>query len=153
VSGVCAANLSVQAKLQPQDGVLCLACALPICPYYLLLCVWSRHCCCWQLLVTVTWQTRGCSLSWLGLHHACRMYSWQSTGPSTKQGRLQRLVSDVCAPNTGLKKYTRCICTKRWYGFACADTHDQELLFELAGPAARVSYVQLAVYRAFYQAG
>jgi hypothetical protein len=30
---------------------------------------------------------------------------------------------------------------------------DEGLLFELAGPASRVSYVQLAVYRAFYQAG
>jgi hypothetical protein len=30
---------------------------------------------------------------------------------------------------------------------------DEGLLFEMAGPAARVSYVQLAVYRAFYQAG
>ncbi|WIA41794.1 hypothetical protein OEZ86_009126 [Tetradesmus obliquus] len=30
---------------------------------------------------------------------------------------------------------------------------DEGLLFELAGPAVRVAYVQLAVYRAFYQAG
>jgi hypothetical protein len=30
---------------------------------------------------------------------------------------------------------------------------DEGLLFELSGPAARMSYLQLAVYRAFYQAG